>query len=65
MLLLFSIRVDEWPPRLTVRVFIGRVSIWLCVSFPFGFEGGKWDLIILISDYCLSIYPIIIYHFER
>ena len=39
----------------------------LCVSFanvyqfarpyfPFGFEGGVWDLIVLIPDHCLSIY---------
>ena len=28
----------------------------VCSSFPFGFEGGFWDLIILIPDRCLSIY---------
>ena len=27
----------------------------LCVFFSFGFEGGMWDLIILIPDYCLSV----------
>ena len=25
-------------------------------SLPFGFEGGMWYLIVLITDYCLSIY---------
>ena len=22
----------------------------MCLSFPFGFEGGMWDLIVLIPD---------------
>ena len=26
----------------------------VCPSFPFGFEGGMWD--VLIPDHCLSIY---------
>ena len=26
-----------------------------CLSFPFVFEGGMWDLIELIPDHCLSI----------
>ena len=30
------------------------LSIRLCASFPFGFEGGMWDLIVLIPDYCFS-----------
>ena len=25
-------------------------------SFPFGIEGGMWDVIVLIPDHCLSIY---------
>ena len=29
---------------------------WAFVTFPFGFEGGMWDLIVLIPDHCLSIY---------
>ena len=37
-------------------VFRKRLSIFVCLSFPFGFEGGMWDLIILIPDHCLSIY---------
>ena len=33
-----------------------NVYQFLCMSFfPFDFEGGKWDLIILIPDHCLSI----------
>ena len=28
----------------------------MCASFPFRFEGGMWDLIVLIPDHCLSIY---------
>ena len=33
------------------------VSQILFVSlFPFGIEGGMWDVIVLIPDYCLSIY---------
>ena len=24
-------------------------------SFPFGIEGGMWDVIVLIPDHCLSI----------
>ena len=25
-------------------------------SFPFGIEGGMWNVIVLIPDYCLSVY---------
>ena len=47
-----------------MRVFRERLSICACVracvcvcaSFPFGFEGDMWDLIVLIPDHCLSIY---------
>ena len=28
----------------------------LCSSFPFSFDGGLWNLIVLIPDHCLSIY---------
>ena len=28
----------------------------MCSSFPFGFEGGVWDLIVLIPDHCLFVY---------
>ena len=42
--------------RFTVRVFRERLSVCVSSSFPFGFEGGMWDLILFISDHCLSIY---------
>ena len=32
------------------------VKFCVCPSFPFGTEGGMWDVIILIPDHCLSIY---------
>ena len=39
----------------TVHVLCEKSSI--CVyAFPFGFECGTWDLIILTPDHCLSIY---------
>ena len=34
------------------------VKFCVCPSFPFGIEGGMWDVIALIPDHCLSI------HFE-
>ena len=42
-----------------MRVFRERLSICICASFPFGFEGRVWDLIVLVPrvpHYCLSIY---------
>ena len=27
-----------------------------CTSFPFGFEGGVWDLVVLFPDHCPSFY---------
>ena len=32
------------------------VCVCVCVSFPFGFEPGMWDLIVLIPDQCLALY---------
>ena len=32
------------------------VKLCVCLSFPFGIEGGMWDVIVLIPDHCLSIY---------
>ena len=62
MLMLFSVTVADdhligkelfiW---LTVGVFRGHLSICGCV-FPFGFEGGMRDPIVVIPDHCLSIY---------
>ena len=41
-----------------MRVFRERLSICMCASFPFGFEDGVWDLIVLrvTLDHCLSFY---------
>ena len=36
--------------------FVTILSISACASFPFGFQGGMWDLIVLIPDHWLSIY---------
>ena len=34
-----------------------NVYHFLCVLlYPFGFEGGIWDLIVLLPDHCISIY---------
>ena len=42
--------------RFAVRVFV-KVNQFLCASFlPLGFEGGMWELIVLILDHCISIY---------
>ena len=42
--------------RFTVLIVRERLSICVCPSCPFGFEGGVWDLIVFNPDYCLSIY---------
>ena len=36
-----------------MRVLRGLLSICECAVFPFGFEAGLWDLIVLVPDYCL------------
>ena len=37
--------------------FVGVVQILrVSPSFPFGIEGGMWDVIVLIPNICLSIY---------
>ena len=30
------------------------VNLYVCASFPFGFESRMWDLIVLVPDHCLS-----------
>ena len=32
------------------------LSIYVFSNFPFGFEGRMWDLIVSVSDQCLSFY---------
>ena len=64
MLLPFSIRVAEWPPVCERADHLvnctclswALVGFCVCPSFPFGIEGGMWDVILLIPDHCLSIY---------
>ena len=44
-----SIRVAERPPvgeRAVYSVYCACLSERLSISFPFGFEGGIWDLLI-------------------
>ena len=41
---------------LCVRVIREHLSVCVRSSFPFGFEGGIWDLIIFFSDHCLLLY---------
>ena len=33
----------------------GRLSILVCASFPFGFKGGMWDVIVLIIAYLFTL----------
>ena len=43
----------------TFTVLVFRESLSICVSafFPFGFEGGMWDdLIVLVPDHCLCFH---------
>ena len=37
-------------------VFRERLSVCMCVSFPFGFKGGMWDLILLVPGPFHSIH---------
>ena len=41
-----------------MHAFRKRLSVCVCASFPFGFEGGMWDLnlIVLVPDHGISIY---------
>ena len=43
----------------------GGLSICECASCPFGFEGGMWDLLVLVQDYCLSSYFYMIKYLEH
>ena len=33
---------------------------YVCVSFPFGFEGGMWELIVPVPDHCLSNFTLVL-----
>ena len=39
-----------------MRAFRELLSICVCASFSFGFEGGVLDLIVSVPDLCLSFY---------
>ena len=36
--------------------FVDVLSVSVCSSFPFDFEGGMWDLIVLIPNHCICSY---------
>ena len=40
-------------------VFPERLLICVRASFPFGFDGGMWDLIVLVSDHCLFFFVVV------
>ena len=40
----------------TVTQKVALVKFCVCPFFPFGTEGGMWDVIVLIPGHCLSIY---------
>ena len=42
--------------RFIVRAFRKLLSIYVFSYFPFGFEDRMWDLIVSVSDHCLSFY---------
>ena len=42
--------------RFTMRVFRERLSVRVCSVFPFGFEGGMWDLVVFVPDHCPFMY---------
>ena len=39
---------NEPSTRLTLSAPRERLSVYVCTSFPFGFGGGTWDLIVLV-----------------
>ena len=69
MLLPFLIKVAERPPVWERAVHLVNctclswelVKFCVCPSFPYGIEGGMWDLIVLIPDHCLSDHCLSIY----
>ena len=42
--------------RFTASAFRKLPSIYVFSYFPFGFEGGMWDLIVSVPDRCLFFY---------
>ena len=42
--------------RFTASAFRKLPSVCVFGSFPFGFEGRMWDMIVSVPDHCLSFY---------
>ena len=42
--------------RFTLRVCRESLSICVCASFPHGYEGRIWGLIVLVPDHCISFH---------
>ena len=42
--------------RFTASAFRKLLLNYVFSYFPFGFEGRMWDLIVSVSDHCLSFY---------
>ena len=41
----------------TLHIFSESLSNWVCaLLFPLGFKSKMWDIIVLVSDHCLSFY---------
>ena len=40
----------------TASAFRKLLSAYVFSYFPFGFEGGTWNLIVSVPDHCLSFY---------
>ena len=63
MLVLLSVRIDRCLPvwegavhSVDCACLRERLSFYVCVFYPFGFEGMMWDSIVLVPDHCLSFY---------
>ena len=37
-------------------LFIVLSFIKLCATFPSGFEGGMWGLMVILTEHCVSFY---------
>ena len=43
-----------WKLRYRPFACLSALCQCVCASFPFGFEGGMWNLIVLVLGHCLS-----------
>ena len=46
----------ELSIRFTVRLCCEHLSVCVCAYFRFGFKGGIWDLVVLLSDHSIYVY---------